>query len=138
MGHPWRLFSEVQVLQKKSIRAICNLSFNAHTNSHFKQANILKCGELYKLNLCSHLFKIISNNHANYVSKYIKSASSVHTHSTRNNSKLIIPRFNLSASQKSFGYQAIKNWNAIPEPKNTSSKFKTFHSNLKKFYLSQY
>ena len=46
---------------KKAIRTVFNLNFNAHTIDYFKQSSILKSNELYKFNLCCHLYKILQN-----------------------------------------------------------------------------
>ena len=62
--------SGVHVLQKKAIRAVFNLNFNAHTNDYIKQSSILKSNELYKFNLCCHLYKILQNKNNDYFDKY--------------------------------------------------------------------
>ena len=130
--------SGVHVLQKKVIRAVFNLDFNAHTNQHFKQSFILKCKELYTFNLSSHLYKLLKNRNNDYLAQYLRSYSELHNHNTRNNSSLIIPRFNLSTSQNSFVYQSIKSWNSLPLTIQKSSSICTFNSKLKKYYSAQY
>ena len=56
---PNYLTDSIFVLQKKSIRAVYNLPYNSHTNQFFKNNNILKLKDLYKLSLCSLLFDYI-------------------------------------------------------------------------------
>ena len=120
--------SGVHVLLKKAIRAVFNLDFNAQTKEYFKQSFSLKCKELYIFNLSCHLFKILKNRNNDYLAQYLRSCSELHNHNTRNNSSLIIPRFNLSTSQNSFLYQSIKSWNSLPTTIQNSSSICTFNS----------
>ena len=66
-GASQSLSNSVFILQKKSIRAIFGLPYNGHTSQFFKQNNILKLCDLYKLNLACTMF-----NYINYISKSLK------------------------------------------------------------------
>ena len=77
-------FDGVQVMQKKEIRAIYGLSYNSHTNQHFKVNNILKHTDLYNLNLCYYVFKQLPNN-----TRQFRPHSLIHEHNTRHRTNLI-------------------------------------------------
>ena len=109
--------NEVHVLQKKVLRAVFILSFKAHS----------KLNELYKFNLCCHLYKILQNENNHYFAKYFRSYQELHSYNTRNNSSLIFPKFNLATSQNSFAFQSIKNWNCLLSTIRKRSNFRLFN-----------
>ena len=123
---------------KKTIRAVLNLNFNAHTNYYCKESSILKSNELYKFNLCCHLYKILRNKNTDYFDKYFRSYSELRSLNTRNNSSLIIPKFYLTTSQNSFAYQSIKHWNCLPSTIRNRSNVQIFDFQFKKYFSSQY
>ena len=130
--------NKILILQKKSVRAIFNLPFNDHTNDYFKNNNILKVNDLYKLNLCSLVYRYTqpavnlpntARFHAN---------SDIHSYNTRFNQHLAVPRYNLTKSQSSFLYRAIQEWNLIPPEIKNCNTLKTFKSHLRNHYCSIY
>ena len=80
--------SGVHVPQKKTIRAVFNLNYNDHTNEYIKRNFILKCNEIYKMNLCCYLFKMFRSRNNNYFAQNLRTRSELHSHNTRNNSSL--------------------------------------------------
>ena len=81
---PYYLTDSIFVLQKKSIRAVYNLPYNSHTNQFFKNNNILKLKDLYKLSLCSLLFDYIYTNGIYTFSTRLTTHAQTHSHNTRN------------------------------------------------------
>ena len=134
-GAPRYMSGKVQIMQKKAIRAIYGLSYNSHTNQHFKMNNILKLTDLYNLNLCSHVFKYLQlpNNTLQF-----RPHSLIHEHNTRHRANLITPRYNRTHTQSSFMYTSITEWNKIPHfIKNTDCIHK-FKKELKRYYCGLY
>ena len=134
---PKVLTEKISILQKKSIRAIHNLDYNAHTNEFFKRDNILKLEDLYKLNLCSHLYSYTNSTENSFYSR-INPHSDTHNHYTRNRNNLVLPRYSKTSSQSSFIYQSIKEWGNIPVSIQTSRTIHSFKRTLKKHYYSLY
>ena len=64
--------SRVHVLLKKSVRAVFNLDYNAHTNEYIKINFILKCNESYEVSLCCYLYKMIKIRNNNYSDQYLR------------------------------------------------------------------
>ena len=137
-GAPQCVSSRVQVIQKKSIRAIFNLNYNCHTTEYFKFSGILKLGDMYKLNLCTMLFRSLSVSDT--FSNNLRLTSNLHNYSTRNSSRnnLIVPRCNTSRTQSSFMYQSISEWNALPDDIRGCETITRFKNKLKKYYLNKY
>ena len=98
---------KIFILQKKSLRALHSLPFNAHTNDYFKNDCFLKINEWYKQNLCSLVYRYTQPMIDLPCATRFQVASLNHTHNTRQNRNLAIPRFNLAKSQSSFLYNSI-------------------------------
>jgi len=106
--------NKIFVLQKKSIRAIHSLPYNAHTNDYFKSNKILKVHDLYKLNICSLFYRYTQPSVDLPSAVRLQTISSIHTYNTRHNHNLLTPRYNLTKSQSSFLYNSTHAWNSIP------------------------
>ena len=132
ISYKWSSYSS-----EKTIRAVFKLIYNAHTNEYFKGNSIPKCNEMCKINLCCYLYKMLRSRNSRYFDQYLRTHSELHNHNTRNNSCLIIPRFNLSTSQNSFVFQSIKSWNSLPSSIKNSSNIRIFKLKLKKYFCSE-
>ena len=130
--------NKIFILQKKSIRAIHRLPYNAHTNDYFKANKLLKVQDLYKLNLCSIVYRYTQPSADFHSAARFQSMSNIHIHNTRNSHNLVAPRYNLTKSQSSSLYNSINAWNSIPVAIQNSSSLRTFKSHLKEHYCSFY
>ena len=119
----------VSILQKKTIRAINCLPYNAHTSNYFKSMNLLKVHDLYNLQLGKYMF----SNHESYMN-----FSDVHNYNTRFNDNLIIPSCNLTRSQSSWKYRGINLWNNLPHNVKDCTSKALFSNTLKTHLLSAY
>ena len=127
---------EVFILfRKKTIMAVFNLDYYAHTNEYFKINFILKCNEMYKINLCRYLSKMLKSRNNNYLAQHLRAHSELHNHKTINYNSLIIPRYNLSTSLNSFAFQSIESWNSVPSSVRNISNIRIFKLKLKKNLL---
>ena len=113
------------------MRAINSLPFNAHTNAFFRNMSILKLENLHQLSLAVHMFK-----NADLCS--FDTNSDFHNYKTRNRNNLVVPHYNLSATQRNWSYRAIKVWNSIPQSIKSCNSVIKFKFNLKNYYLNQY
>ena len=128
-GSPEYVSNRITILQKKIIRAINDLSFNAHTSLHYKDMQILKVHDLYNLSLGLFMFK---NN------SMFSTGADHHDYNTRSRHNLVTPRYNLTASQKSWKYQAIKLWRSLPANLREYNTLRKFKINLKTHLISRY
>ena len=130
-GAPVTVSCRVIVLQKKIIRAMNSLPFNAHTNTFFKNMNILKLQSLHDFSLALRMFK---NNHL----ATFETNSNFHNYRTRNRNNLVVPRYNLSVTQKNWVYRSINIWNSIPSYIKDCDSVTKFKTNLKSYLINQY
>ena len=137
-GAPRYVSNRVQILQKKAIRAIHTLPYNSHTNDLFKINKFLKLDDIYKLNLCSHLFYYQNLNNNNNITARFLSLSDIHEHNTRHRHSLIVPQYHRSRSQTSFIFQSVKTWNDLPEDIKNTDTIRNLKSKLRNHYCSLY
>ena len=125
--------NKIFILQKKAYRAVHNPPFNTHTTEYFKNAKNLKLTDLYESQISKHMVKCL-NLHANILPKH----SDIHNYPTRNNNKLIAPKYNMSKSEMSINFNSIKVWNKLPADIRTSDSLNVFMDNLRNYFLSWY
>ena len=98
--------NRVIVAQKRAVRAICQLGYNDHTNNYFKDLNILKIDDLYKLNLCAIRFSQIKNPANFSISDQFIRNSDIHSYPTRNRDLHSKSLYRRTSSESCFIYQA--------------------------------
>ena len=127
------------ILQKKSIRAICNLNFRDHTNHHFKSLSILKLNDLHKYQTLIYFHK--SLNRPNFdptLHSYINDSYNIHNHPTRKKNTITPICYNLNKSKFNIKHSGPKLFNTLPsEIKNTETLYK-FKKQLKNYFLTKY
>ena len=131
------LTSKVFVLRKKAIRAIHDLTYNAHTIEYFKRDKILMIEDVYKLQICSQLFTYYHRTDNEFHNR-LNPFSNNHNHFTRNRNNLVLPRYNKTKSQTCFLYQSIKQWSNVPISIQTAPSLRSFKRKLKGLYSSLY
>ena len=130
--------SKIFIMQKKAIRAVNSLPFNAHTNDYFKKDKLLKVKDIYSTNLCSTVYKYFQSPEHYPLSNRFQLQNSIHTHNTRLNNNVLAPRLNLTKSQSCFLYKAIQEWNTIPDQIKTCNNIRLFKSHLRDYYCGLY
>ena len=126
------------VLQKKAIRAMHGLNFCDHTNLYFSSSSILKLKDLHYYYSCIYMFKTFNFGFDNSLLSVINSHTNIHSHNTRNSSRLVLPRFTSSKCQNSFSYVGSKCWNNLPYTVTSSNSLVTFKNRLKTLLTSSY
>ena len=115
--------------QKRAIRTISRVEYDAHTDPLFFTNKILKVFDLFKHHIASYVYsnQNILDVHRNN-----------HIYDTRNNDYLQAPRVRLRSSEQSFIYNAIRVWNDVPQHIKTCPSIDSFKFNYKQYLLNQY
>ena len=124
--------NQLEVAQKKCIRIISHSNYFAHTEPIFYNLKLLKFKDIYKLNLCTYLYKNMES---------FQFSSENHDHETRSStSRNFIPEFQrLSLTQnQSIKYQAPTFWNALPDVIKNATSVSSFKLMFKNFAISNY
>ena len=135
---PDYILNKIRVLQKKSIRAICNLSFNAHTRNHFKNLKLLTVDDIFKENISIFVYKSLKMDQNIAISGSFICHSDIHVYDTRNRDQLVLPRSRKSRTQKGFLIRGIKIWNELSIELKSLRTLKLFKMNIKNHLLENY
>ena len=137
-GSPANVHNAINILQKKSCRAVFRLPYNTHTSPYFKLLNCLKLIDVYRLQISVFLYKTLHMAQNANIYRALQSHGSIHDHQTRNRDSFMIPRYRRTITQRSFLYQAIKFWNSLPPQLRDSPSLNIFKNNLHSYLISSY
>ena len=129
---PGYIVNKTRVLQKKSIRAICNLPYNSHTNDHFKNLKLLPIDDIFKENITVFIYQTLKAGQNKNISGSFVHHRDVHIHETRNRDDLVLPRTRKSRTQQGFLSRGIKIWNTLTDDIRNSNTAKQFRNRVKK------
>ncbi len=107
--------SKIIILQKKTIRTITGAKYNDHSEPLFKNLNILKLQDMYKLEIAKYVIKSINNSLPISLNTIFVYSRNLHRQQTRQNRyyKLIQPRARLNIITRSILNMGPKIWNEI-------------------------
>lgn len=94
------------LLQKRAIRALCQLKVSHSCKQHFKEQNIMTIYAVYIFNCIRYILKNINK---------FPSQDVTHDHQTRQKSNLNIPKHRTKKTQDNVVYWGIKFYNYLPE-----------------------
>ena len=126
------------MMQKKALGLISKIGNREHTNKYFKAMNILKLDDLFKIKICSYLYKTLYCNYDDQLKNKITIQSNIHSHNTRNKRHFSIKRFNRSKSPCHILYRGIKIFNSTPQLLYNNKSLKVIRNELYQFYCDQY
>jgi hypothetical protein len=133
----WGNFSKNLVkLQKKAVRTINNVKYNAHTSGLFKQDNLLKLGDMRALHDFKFCFKYIHEMIPAYFLHQLSRDVPGHEHYTRQSHQLRVPAVRHEFARHSMTYRFPQIMNSMPP--NIQTKIHTHSFQGFKFYIKQY
>lgn len=139
---PTSAISRLEKIHKKGIRHVCNAKYNAHTEPLFKNEQLLKLNDLYKLQCVKIMYKKINNKlHPYHSSKLLTNFETTGKH-TRKSNDIHIHEFDKTlATVNSINLKVGIPWNELnSEIKDLAHKrtLATFTKNVKKDYITRY
>ena len=129
---------QLEVIQKKSVRNICNATYNAHTGPLFKQLRIPKLVDIYNSQLCKLMYLFTNGTLPCPLQMVFKRNSDVHTYPTRiAHDPHFVARTNHYFS-KFFMYQAPVAWSKLPVLTKSCKTIQTFNYHVKRYFINAY
>ena len=129
--------SALQISQNKVVRNLFRPHFpTLSTVELFQKCELLNVKQIYLYQLSITIFKIIHLNDMPFLLEEIHELLLTHNYPTRGRARLQPPFPRVNAIKFNFLYQAITNWNTIPETIKNSQSLPIFKSKMKKFLLS--
>ena len=127
------------VLQKRIIRTINNGSKYDHTLPLFAKSKQLKLVDLNKLSIATFMYRACFNQLPHKFSSYFCTNSNIHSHFTRQSSKLHVHYARTDVMKSQLKVIGPKIWNSIDTSIiNTARHLYSFKNKYKNFLLSQY
>ena len=87
-------------LQKRTIRIMCNVKYNAHTEPLFKENKLLTIEDIFKLNCQNFYHKFTNKNVPKFLKDIFTRNSDVHSYETRNRDRPHYFPYNREGSSK--------------------------------------
>lgn len=138
-GAPIYLRNKIDVLQRRAVRSVKSLEWNAHTKDHFAELGILTVPDVFELSMAVYMYRTIANDGEfdRDLYLYVVDSNFDHEHLTRNRDRLILPRYNRNKSKASLNFNAIKVWNDVPADVKSSASLSSFKCSYKRFIRSR-
>ena len=132
------LLKRIDVLQKKHIRVVNNLEYNAHTMSSFYKCKTLKLSDMHCIELNVFMFSLIGGFLPKSITNMFKLNNNIHLHNTRQRHLPHVVFHNTQRVNKSIFHTATQEYSNIPLQLKTIESVKTFKRHLKDLLLKKY
>ena len=124
-------------LQKKSLRIIANVGYNAHTGPIFKSLFLLKLEDIYRLNVLKFYYRYCHNQLPPYFQRFIfKTRGDVHHHDTRQKNLINITKVRTVVAENTLRHISCKIINE--SLKIYTHRLQGFNSYVKLQYINSY
>ena len=135
------ILKPLEVLQRKIILHLHKIyNTRSSTSPLFKEANLLKLRDIYKLSSAIYVYKINNHLSPNIIRNHIYGNQHDHQYNTRQPANYF-QRANsvLISSSKAFSYSGVDVWNRnVPENIKNKTSLVTFKKHLKSYFISNY
>ena len=125
------LVNKIHVLQKRASRFICNASYMQHSAPLFCDLKILNIFNIFRYQLGIHMYKSIHDLLPSHLSSSFIPVNAVHSHNTRNSSKLFQHHSYSSKVHKTIQLGGPKLWNSLDPYIVNSNSLSVFKNRLK-------
>lgn len=128
------------LLQKRIVRTLGGArSFIDHTNPMFKNLQVLKLNDIYKLQVAVNMHKVFYRNMPTLIMESFTDNQIEHNYLTRQSPFYLSPsNYSLEGSRKSLSFKGPNLWNELNDDIKGVSLLKRFKSGLRKAYLDAY
>ena len=133
---PTHISNIINVLQKKSIRIVYDLPYNAHTFNYIICSGLLRLPYLYERSILIYMFKSINFTHDCYSLSLLVCNADDHSLNTRNGNDYVLPLYNRSITQRCILFRAIKLWNGLPIQLKQLGSIGVFKKKISEMYLN--
>jgi hypothetical protein len=130
----------IKILQKHSIRLICNSKFISHTAPLFKKMKLLTIDDLYEISCCKLYHKNLKGCLPQYFSHELETVASTHQHHTRQHSHIYIKNVPHQLANQTINHRIATSWNKLPDSITNSIHLSShsFSRKLKHLLLDKY
>ena len=138
-GLPTSLKERLNIIQRKMVRFIYGMDNRGHVdNKVLRDLSWLNIPDRVHFFQMMHLFRIRNKLAPRYLLPNFTAVSASHSHNTRGSGYNFSISRELSLSQNSFAFTAIKYWNSLPNSIKCIEGYQVFRRKLKQFLFEQY
>jgi len=130
--------NKIIIMQKKSVRIIDKAKYNEHTEPIFKEYNILKLQDLYKLNMSKYMFAMKNETLPQPLNQIIIPNRHIHNHHTRNIDNIHVEQRSTKLSSTSLRHLGPLFWYQIPTIIRESYTIKSFTHRFIEHIIREY
>lgn len=130
--------NRLQILQNTCCRFVNNLRKFDHISVAFAETRWLNIKNIFKYNFITFVYRILKMNSPPYLRCKLIFRASIYLPNIRNNMTLAMPRHRSSIFKRSFTFNAVSLYNALPKELKVLKSINTFKIKLKQYlYASQ-
>lgn len=133
-------FRKIQKLQDKIVlNLFSEEQINRdNVNQIYKQHEILRVKDIYKLKACTTIYKVINDNYMPFLLSTILNLVRDHSYLTRRRNDFLLPVPRQRATKLNLIYQSLKMWNGISEQLRNSQSADELNLSLKQCIINSY
>jgi len=130
----------LEILQKKSIRIICNSKYLSHTGPLFKKFNLLRLNDLFHVSCCNLYYKHMKGLLPPYFHSKLHANRNIHNYNTRQQDLVHGQNITSVLQKQTINSKIASCWNALPHNVQDKSylSLHCFTKHVKKHCISQY
>jgi hypothetical protein len=130
--------SKIVIMQKKIVRAISNVGYNANSHPLFVSLEIFKLNDIYMLEIAKFMHRYVNNNLPPALSNLFTHTSNIHAHETRQSNYIRPVTCRLNVTFNSVLSKGPKIWNSISSTLQCIPLLKQFVNSVKTFIKEQH
>ena len=129
---------QIEVLQRKAIRAITKCNYNATTSPLFKKTKILKFSDIYNTQISTFMYDYSTSNLPIPLAQIFTSNNAIHSHQTRHHNDIHINHRYSETVSRSFICRCPEMWLKLPIDIKYSATHDAFKHKIKQHYIGKY
>ena len=130
--------NRIVLLQKRAVRIIGNVAYDAHTDPIFQKLKILTYNQTYRFHLGKFMYLYHRQMLPVNFNSFFQRVSEIHGYSTRNSSLYAVPLCRTNIRQFSVNYQGVKFFNALCQDIRGAPSVSCFRKKLRNYLINLY
>ena len=132
------ILNKIEILQKKAIRHVFNLKYNAHTAEYFKRHNYLTFYDLISFNQAIFMRNYTNNKLPSSFNNMLSTVPDNNRRRRDDDYNFILPHNNFANLHHFPTTKLVYNWNNLPLSLKSVSEPGKFRTELKHHFTSSY
>ena len=132
------MHTKLEIAQRRAIRAIAGVNFNATSSRRFKKLNIIKFKDLYDLQIDEFVYEFVNMTFPDPLLATFTYHGDIHEHNTGHSTDPRSPSVNSNVMRRSFLYMGPILWMNLDDQVKSSKPKSIFKRQITQNYLRNY